>query len=127
MNYIKSNNEEEVKSIMDKYYDSLGIENVLSSRNRKHLVPRVAFVNGISDYFTLKALGDAMGKHHATILHYLKLDETYSMHYKSYGYFKRGARSIYDLSFGDSQVVKRMLSKIEEYKQELEENEALES
>lgn len=109
---------------MNKYYESLGIPNNLKSRARKDLVPRVALANAIVDFYTLTSIGEAMDKDHATIIHYTKMDETYAMHYKSYVYFKKGARKICDILFGEKTLVETMLERIEQFKEEFTEDEA---
>lgn len=117
---MKGNRPEEVTAIMNKYYDSLGIPNNLSSRARKDLVPRVALANAIVEYYTLTSIGKAMGKDHATIIHYTKMDETYSLHYKSYVYFKKGARKICEILFGEKTMVETMLERIDKFRDEFE-------
>lgn len=83
-----ANNSLQLQDLKRMYYQELNIVND-DSRHRHLVEPRMAFAAAFRHYFTKTDLGRVFGKHHATIIHYIKMheiligDNRYAQYYKA--------------------------------------------
>jgi len=112
---------EQVKQVVDDYYNSIGVEPNYNTRKAEQAQSRAAIMCALRDTLSATAIAKIFGKHHATVLHHKKSHEANISCWEGYNHKYEIARSMVNVNLR-SKTVQSQINRIESEIQRLNES-----